>query len=71
MVFVVRFDDESFDSLYRRWRNLMDKSGIVRDYKRRSSFLSRSQQERLKRQAAARRRARQGRGWYARQARFR
>ena len=49
---------ESFDQLLRRFKNGMDKSGILREYKRKRYFNTNSELQREKAKAAARRRTR-------------
>jgi ribosomal protein S21 len=56
---------ESFDQLLRRFKNGMDKSGILREYKRKRYFKSNGELEREKAKAAARRRRRKSRPWPA------
>ncbi len=56
-------DGESFDQLLRRFKNGMDKSGILREYKRKRYFKSNGELEREKAKAAARRRSRRRRPW--------
>jgi ribosomal protein S21 len=52
---------ESFDQLLRRFKNGMDKSGILREYKRKRYFKSNGELQREKAKAAARRRTRRSR----------
>jgi ribosomal protein S21 len=52
---------ESFDQLLRRFKNGMDKSGILREYKRKRFFRSNGELQRDKAKAAARRRTRRRR----------
>jgi ribosomal protein S21 len=52
---------ESFDQLLRRFKNGMDKSGILREYKRKRFFKSNGELQREKAKAAARRRTRRSR----------
>jgi ribosomal protein S21 len=54
---------ESFDQLLRRFKNGMDKSGILREYKRKRCFRSNGELQREKAKAAARRRTRKSRPW--------
>ena len=54
---------ESFDQLLRRFKNGMDKSGILREYKRKRCFRSNGELQREKAKAAARRRRRKSRPW--------
>jgi ribosomal protein S21 len=56
---------ESFDQLLRRFKNGMDKSGILREYKRKRYFKSNGEVQRDKAKAAARRRRRRSRPWPA------
>jgi small subunit ribosomal protein S21 len=51
-------EGESFDQMLRRFKTSMDKSGILREYKRKRYFKTNSEQQREKAKAAARRRAR-------------
>jgi small subunit ribosomal protein S21 len=51
-------EGESFDQMLRRFKTSMDKSGILREYKRKRYFKTNSELEREKAKAAARRRAR-------------
>ena len=51
-------EGESFDQFLRRFKTSMDKSGILREYKRKRYFKSNSELERDKAKAAARRRTR-------------
>jgi small subunit ribosomal protein S21 len=55
-------EGESFDQFVRRFKTSMDKSGILREYKRRRYFKSKGELEREKAKAAARRRTRRMRG---------
>jgi ribosomal protein S21 len=52
---------ESFDQLLRRFKTSMDKSGILREYKRKRYFKSNSELARDKAKAAARRRTKRAR----------
>ena len=54
-------DGESFDQLLRRFKTTIDKSGILREYKRKRYFKTNSELEREKAKAAARRRTRKPR----------
>jgi small subunit ribosomal protein S21 len=54
-------EGESFEQLLRRFKTSIDKSGILREYKRKRYFKTNSQLEREKAKAAARRRARRPR----------
>jgi ribosomal protein S21 len=54
-------DGESFDQMLRRFKTSMDKSGILREYKRKRYFKSNGELQREKAKAAARRRARKPR----------
>lgn len=47
---------ETFDSLLKRFRSAVAKHGIISDYKRHQSFLSKSQKLRAKIQRAQRKR---------------
>src|SRR5260370_41802821 len=49
-------EGESFDQLLRRFKTSMDKSGILREYKRKRYFKSNGELQREKAKAAARRR---------------
>lgn len=51
-------EGESFDQMLRRFKTSMDKSGILREYKRKRYFKSNGELEREKAKAAARRRRR-------------
>ncbi len=51
-------DGETFDQMLRRFKTAMDKSGILREYKRKRYFKTNSELERDKAKAAARRRMR-------------
>ena len=51
-------DGESFDQMLRRFKTSIDKSGILREYKRKRYFKTNSELQRDKAKAAARRRAR-------------
>jgi ribosomal protein S21 len=51
-------EGESFDQLLRRFKTSMDKSGILREYKRKRYFKSNGELQREKAKAAARRRSR-------------
>jgi small subunit ribosomal protein S21 len=51
-------EGESFDQMLRRFKTSMDKSGILREYKRKRYFKTNSELQREKAKAAARRRAR-------------
>jgi len=51
-------EGESFDQLLRRFKTSMDKSGILREYKRKRDFKSNGELQREKAKAAARRRTR-------------
>jgi small subunit ribosomal protein S21 len=55
-------EGESFDQLLRRFKTSMDKSGILREYKRKQRFKSNGEIQREKAKAAARRRTRRSRG---------
>ena len=54
-------EGESFDQFVRRFKTSMDKSGILREYKRKRYFKSNGELQREKAKAAARRRARRSR----------
>ena len=54
-------EGESFDQLLRRFKTSMDKSGILREYKRKRYFKSNGELVREKAKAAARRRTRRSR----------
>ena len=54
-------DGESFDQMLRRFKTSMDKSGILREYKRRRYFKANGELQRDKAKAAARRRTRRAR----------
>jgi ribosomal protein S21 len=54
-------EGESFDQMLRRFKTSMDKSGILREYKRKRFFKSNSELAREKAKAAARRRAKRTR----------
>ena len=54
-------EGESFDQLLRRFKTSMDKSGILREYKRKRYFKSNGELQREKAKAAARRRTRTAR----------
>jgi ribosomal protein S21 len=56
---------ELFDQLLRRFKNGMDKPGILREYKRKRYFKSNGELQREKAKAAARRRRRKSRPWPA------
>jgi ribosomal protein S21 len=49
-------EGETFDQLLRRFKTAMDKSGILREFKRKRYFKSNGELEREKAKAAARRR---------------
>jgi ribosomal protein S21 len=51
-------DGESFDQMLRRFKTGIDKSGILREYKRKRYFKTNSELQRDKAKAAARRRTR-------------
>ena len=55
-------EGETFDQLLRRFKTSMDKSGILREYKRKRYFKSTGELQREKAKAAARRRTRRSRG---------
>ena len=54
-------EGESFDQFVRRFKTSVDKSGILREYKRKRYFKSNGELQRDKAKAAARRRARRSR----------
>jgi small subunit ribosomal protein S21 len=54
-------EGESIDQMLRRFKTSMDKSGILREYKRKRYFKTNSELEREKAKAAARRRTRRSR----------
>ena len=54
-------EGESFDQMLRRFKTSMDKSGILREYKRKRYFKTNSELAREKAKAAARRRTRRSR----------
>ena len=54
-------EGESFDQMLRRFKTSMDKSGILREYKRKRYFKSNGELQREKAKAAARRRTRRSR----------
>ena len=54
-------EGESFDQLLRRFKTSMDRSGILREYKRRRYFKSNGELQREKAKAAERRRTRRSR----------
>ena len=54
-------EGESFDQFLRRFKTSMDKSGILREYKRRRYFKTNGELQRDKAKAAARRRTRRAR----------
>jgi len=51
-------EGESFDQMLRRFKTSMDKSGILREYKRKRYFKTNGELQREKAKAAARRRTR-------------
>ncbi len=53
-------EGETFDQLLRRFKTGMDKSGVLREYRRKQRFKSEGELRREKAKAAARRRARRG-----------
>ncbi|TME36760.1 MAG: 30S ribosomal protein S21 [Chloroflexi bacterium] len=61
MMHVEPRDGESFDQMLRRFKTSMDKSGILREYKRRRYFKTNGELQRDKAKAAARRRTRRAR----------
>jgi small subunit ribosomal protein S21 len=54
-------DGESFDQLLRRFKTSIDKSGILREYRRKRYFKTNGELAREKAKAAARRRTRRAR----------
>ena len=54
-------EGESFDQRLRRFKTGMDKSGILREYKRKQRFKSAGELRREKAKAAARRQSRRSR----------
>jgi small subunit ribosomal protein S21 len=48
-------DGESFESLLRRFKTGVEKEGVLREFRRRQRFVSKSQEERAKAKKAARR----------------
>jgi ribosomal protein S21 len=54
-------EGESFDQMLRRFKMTIDKSGILREYKRKRYFKTNAELDREKAKAAARRRARKPR----------
>ena len=54
-------EGESFDQFLRRFKTSMDKSGILREYKRKRYFRTNGELQREKAKAAARRRVRRTR----------
>jgi ribosomal protein S21 len=54
-------DGESFDQMLRRFKTGIDKSGILREYKRKRYFKTNAELQRDKAKAAARRRTRKPR----------
>ena len=54
-------EGESFDQMLRRFKTSMDKSGILREYKRKRYFRTNGELQREKAKAAARRRVRRTR----------
>jgi small subunit ribosomal protein S21 len=55
-------EGETFDQMLRRFKTALDKSGILREYKRRRYFKSAGELQREKAKAAARRRSKRLRG---------
>src|SRR4030088_3578690 len=55
-------EGESFDQFLRRFKTSMDKSGILREYKRKRYFKSNGELQREKAKEAARRRTKRSRG---------
>ena len=54
-------EGESFDQMLRRFKTSMDKSGILREYKRKQRFKTAGELRREKAKAAARRRTKRPR----------
>jgi ribosomal protein S21 len=54
-------EGESFDQMLRRFKTAMDKSGILREYKRKRFFKTNGELQREKAKAAARRRTKRTR----------
>jgi ribosomal protein S21 len=54
-------EGESFDQMLRRFKTGMDKSGILREYKRKRFFKTNGELQREKAKAAARRRTKRPR----------
>lgn len=52
---VVPFDDESPDSMIRRFRRIVDNAGVMRELKKREYYLTKSEKKREKRKRAAKR----------------
>jgi small subunit ribosomal protein S21 len=57
-MYVMAGPNESFDQLLRRFKQGLEKSGILREFRRRQRFRSESELRRDKEKAAARRRLR-------------
>ncbi len=54
---VILRDGESFESLLKRFRSGVSKHGIISDFKRHQTFMSKAQKARAKEKKAARKRA--------------
>jgi ribosomal protein S21 len=59
---VLAREDETFDQLLRRFKNGVEKAGVLREYKRKQRFKSAGELRREKAKAAARRRSKGRRG---------
>ena len=55
---VTLHEGESQESLLKRFNTMVQRSGVLREAKRKRYFLSKGEADRIKRQKAARRRAR-------------
>ena len=55
---VMQREGESFESLLRRFKSAVEHSGIIKDYKRHQTFMSRAERARAKAKRAQRRQAR-------------
>jgi small subunit ribosomal protein S21 len=58
MPFVTPRDGESGEALVSRFTKLVQRDGVLREFKRRRHFISKSQMRRIAEQKAARKRAR-------------
>ena len=56
MTYVVRAYDEPLDSLLRRFKTIVEKAGVLGEFRRRQRFTPAAEARRLKEKAAARRR---------------